>query len=349
MKKYLLSIAALLLGLLAHSQEADDLGNYAEVSVIARLDLNPYFGKDATEFTLGNSSIYTYFTGSASEHFSWTLQNHWFSGNSFLGPEPNPWEMFRGLGSTASTNFIDLAYVDLMFGGWTFTLGKQCIATGGHEYDDDDWDVYTGLASPFWNSLSCYQWGGTVAWTTPSEMSTFALQMTTSPYGERPFTNGLWTWSAQWTGEYGWFAPTWSLSALTRNDYIPGAPGPKRGCDWIVVLGNQFLLDQWTIELDWTNCSGFMTDRAMAGHTFHGKVNFEPSERWNVALQGNFCKDNSAYFEVNPWWNAGAIAEFFPLKDSDALRVHAYVAYDSLYNAFLLKVGARYNLTFKLW
>ena len=38
MKKYLLSIAALLLGLLAHSQEADDLGNYAEVSVIARLD-----------------------------------------------------------------------------------------------------------------------------------------------------------------------------------------------------------------------------------------------------------------------------------------------------------------------
>ena len=70
MKKYLLSIAALLLGLLAHSQEADDLGNYAEVSVIARLDLNPYFYKDATEFTLGNSSIYTHFTGSASEHFS---------------------------------------------------------------------------------------------------------------------------------------------------------------------------------------------------------------------------------------------------------------------------------------
>ena len=92
-----------------------------------------------------------------------------------------------------------------------------------------------------------------------------------------------------------------------------------------------------------------ISSRILRGHTFHGKVNFEPSERWNFALQGNFCKDNSAYFEVNPWWNAGAIAEFFPLKDSDALRVHAYVAYDSLYNAFLLKVGARYNLTFKLW
>ena len=46
MKKYLLSIAALLLGLLAHSQEADDLGNYAEVSIIPRLDVNPIFGNE---------------------------------------------------------------------------------------------------------------------------------------------------------------------------------------------------------------------------------------------------------------------------------------------------------------
>ncbi|MBO6062615.1 MAG: hypothetical protein J6P62_01430 [Bacteroidales bacterium] len=348
MKKYFLSIAALLLGLLAHSQEADDLGNYAEVSVIARLDLNPNFYKDATEFTLGNSSIYTHFTGSASEHFSWTLVNHWFNGYSFLGQDADPWEMFRGIGSTAATNFIDMAYVDLMFGGWTFTLGKQCMATGGHEYDDWDWDVYyPNLNSSLWESLSCYQWGGKVAWTTPSELSTFALQMTTSPFGERPFSSGLWTWSAQWTGEYGWFAPTWSVTALTRNGATTGAP---RACDWLVSLGNQFLLDQWTIELDWSNCAGFMKDHTMAGHSIHGKVNFAPSERWNVALQGNFCKSTlDEYFDVNPWWNAGAIAEFFPLKDSDALRLHACAVYDSCYGAFELLVGARYNLTFKLW
>ena len=345
MKKYLLSIAALLLGLLAHSQEADDLGNYAEVSVVTRLDLNPVFAKDASEFTLGNSSLYTRFTGSASEHFSWTLVNHWFSGSSFLGENADPWEYFHGLGCTQFTNFIDMAYVDLMFGNWTFTLGKQAMATGGHEYDDDDWDVYTGLASTFWNSLSCYQWGGTVAYTTPSELSTFSLQMTTSPYGEKPFTSGLWTWSAQWSGEYDWFAPTWSVTALQHD-----ATG-KRACDWFFVLGNQFLLDKWTIELDWTNCAGFKGDatRKILGHNIHAKVNYAPSERWNFALQGNFCKNNEEFFEVDPWWNAGAIAEFFPLKDSDALRLHAYVAYDNLTNGCLLKVGARYNLTFKLW
>ena len=108
MKKYLLSIAALLLGLLAHSQEADELGNYAELSVVARLDANPYFGNEP-EFTLGNSSIYTLFTGSASEHFSWALQNHWFSGNSFLGPEADPFDQFKGLGYSDNTNFLDLA------------------------------------------------------------------------------------------------------------------------------------------------------------------------------------------------------------------------------------------------
>ncbi len=348
MKKYLLSIAALLLGLLAHSQEADDLGNYAEVSVVTRLDLNPVFYKDATEFTLGNSSLYTRFTGSASEHFSWTLVNHWFSGNSFLGKDADPWVHFRDLGHSNTTNFIDMAYVDLMFGGWTFTLGKQCIATGGHEFDDDDWDVYTGLASPLWNSLACYQWGGTVAYTTPSELSTFSLQMTTSPHGERPFASGMWAWSAQWTGEYAWFAPAWSVSALMNEGSDPGSP---RGCDWIVDLGNKFLLNQWSIELDWTNCVGVKESpaRKISGNSFHAKVNYAPSERWNFALLGNFNKDNEQFFEASPWWNAGAIAEFFPLKDSDALRVHAYVAYDNLENAFMLKVGARYNLTFKLW
>ena len=99
MKKYLLSIAALLLGLLAHSQEADDLGNnYAEVSIIPRLDLNPAWYTEGFEFTLGSSSLYTLFEGSASEHFSWTVVNHWFNGNSFLGPDADAWDLFKALG-----------------------------------------------------------------------------------------------------------------------------------------------------------------------------------------------------------------------------------------------------------
>ena len=366
MKKYLLSIAALLLGLLAHSQEADDLGNYAELSVVARLDLNPVFGSEP-EFTLGNSSIYTYFTGSASEHFSWTLQNHWFSGYSFLGEDADPFEQFKGLGYSNTTNFIDMAYVDLSFGGWTFTLGKQCITTDGHEYDADDWDVYTGLATPLWNDLACYQWGGTVAYTTPSEMSTFSLQMTTSPFGERPFGSGLWSWSAQWIGQYDWFLPTWRFSVLGREGNPYGST--PRDYDFLVSLGNAFDFDDWSICLDWSNTAGVgyehnlvVLDRLttfeyapssyglLKGSTFHGRVDYAPSERWNLALQGNYIYRPEDVKEWIPsWWNAGAIAEFFPLRDSDALRLHAYVAYDSLLEAFSFNVGARYDLTFNLW
>ena len=72
MKKLLLTVAALLPGLLAYSQEADDLGRYAEVTLIPRLDLNPTYtaGESGLGFNHGNTSIYTLFEGSLSEHFS---------------------------------------------------------------------------------------------------------------------------------------------------------------------------------------------------------------------------------------------------------------------------------------
>ena len=367
MKKYLLSIAALLLGLLAHSQEADDLGNYAEVSVISRLDLNPTWYRSAGEtgFDLGTSSIYTQFEGRASEHFSWTVVNHWFSFTDWPSGDFEAFELFKTLGYSDANNFIDILKADLTFGSWTFTLGKDCITTGGHEYDDDDYDVHTPLASPLWNDLACYQWGGKVAWTTPSELSTFSLQMTTSPFGERPFGSGLWTGSAQWVGEYGWFLPTWSVSAMGREGNPYGSA--PHDYDFLISLGNAFDFEDWSICLDWSNTAGIGWNNPGAlasndsrilddyhygllkGSTFHGRVNYAPSERWNLALQGNYIltPDNQVWYPS--WWNAGAIAEFFPLRDTDALRLHAYVAYDTLQEAFSFNVGARYNLTLNLW
>ena len=297
MKKYLLSIAALLLGLLAHSQEADDLGNYAEVSIIPRVDVNPIFGSEP-EFSLGNSSLYTLFEGSASEHFSWTVAAHLFSASSFTGCLEESGDLYRMLGYSDSNNVFDLAYVDLTFGSWTFNLGKNCIMTGGHEYDDYDWMVHPQLASPLWNDLACYQWGGKVSYTTPSEMSTFSLQMTTSPFGEHPFASGLWTNTAGMTDDY--------------DDFLRGG-------------------------------------------TFHGFVKYAPSERWDFSLCGNYSSQYALQngrivpFDEPARWNLGAVAQFYPLFDSQDLRLHAFAAYDSAIGGFQLCVGAVYNLSFKLW
>ena len=59
MKKTLVTAATLLLCFLAHSQEADDLGQVAELSVVAR-------GESLYGDPLGNSSLYTLLDGSIS-------------------------------------------------------------------------------------------------------------------------------------------------------------------------------------------------------------------------------------------------------------------------------------------
>lgn len=346
MKKYLLSIAALLLGLLAHSQEADDLGNYAEVSIIPRLDLNPSWTSNpkTSGFDLGNSSLYTLFEGSASEHFSWTVANHWFAAGNWFTPEMDAWEMFKGLGYSDTTNWIDFLKADLTFGSWTFTLGKDCITTGGHEYEEWDWEVHPLMASPIWNDLAPYQWGGKVAWTTPSEMSVFSLQMTTSPFGEHPFSSGLWTYSFQWSGAYGWFSPMWSVSAFGID---------KGQYNWLISLGNQILLEDWTFTLDWSNTSGIDEEYTsfMPGHTFHGRIDYAPSDRWDVSLRGNYIYSNSTGYLDTPMraYNIGAAFEFYPLRDSQDLRLHAVAHYDAFSSAFSLSFGVLYNLRITLW
>ena len=343
MKKYLLSIAALLLGLLAHSQEADELGNYAEFSIIPRLDLNPGWYSSPKEFgfDLGNSSLYTLFEGTASEHFSWTVANHWIACSSFDWFKEETSALYTGLGYSDTNNLFDFAKVDLTFGSWTFTLGKDCLATGGHEYEDWDWEVHPILATPLWNELPCYQWGGKVAWTTPSELSTFSLQMTTSPFGERPFGSGLWTYSAQWGGDYGWFSPLWSVSALGVD---------KGEYNWIVSLGNQFFANDWTFTLDWTNTCGLNETYSglLGGSTFHGRVDYAPSERWDLSLRGNYVVTDKSLYEGN-WWNLGTVFQFYPLRDSQDLRLHAVAEYDTFMEGICFSFGVLYNLRLKLW
>ena len=335
MKKYLLSVAALLLAWPLLSQEADDLGNnYAEVSIIPRLDLNPSWNSTSGfGFDLGNSSLYTLIEGSFSENLSFTVANHWLAAGGWV-EDFAPFEMFQGLGYSDTTNWLDYLSVDYSLGSWTFTLGKDCMLTGGHEYDDWDWDVYPVLASPVWNGLSPYQWGGKVAWTTPSEQSTVSLQMTTSPFGEHPFSSGLWTWSAQWSGEYGWASPLWSATVLSRE----GA-----GPDYLISLGNQFLFGDWTVTLDWSNCCAVDYDNScmIKGSTLHGRVDWAASETLGLSFRGNLVNGKG----FGNWSNAGLICEYTP---SESLRLHALAAYDSL-SGVTVGAGILYNLKFRLW
>lgn len=335
MKKLLLSFAALLLGLLAHSQEAKDSGSYAEVTFIPRLDVNPYLNTASKGgINFGNSSFYTLFEGSFSEHISWSVANHWLhvdGGTNWL---------YKNAGRSDETNFLDILTLNFNYGNWSMTVGKDMISTGGFEFDDWDWDVYTGFASPLWNGLSAYQWGAKFGWTNDSENTTLSLQMTSSPYGEHPFSSGLWTYSAQWRGDYGPYSLIGSFGAFQagNNDF-----------DKLFSLGQKLSFDKWAFTLDWSTMAGFNDEwRLSAGNYFFGRLDYYISEKFNVQLRGGYvsaCTKTT----LPSYWKLGSVLEFYPIQDSDALRLHAFVSYDSLMASTTFSIGARYNLYLKLW
>lgn len=346
MKKLLSLTAAMLLCFLAHSQEAEVTGSHAEVTIIPRLDLSPNFEDSKLGFTHGNSSIYTLFEGSVGEHFSWTLVNHWLSSlNTEATPEYNYGWPYVNLGYSDSVNWIDFLKFDLSFGNWTFTLGKDMLTTLGFEYERWDWEVNFDFITPFFSVLPCYQWGGKIAYTTNSGMSTFSAQMTTSPYGERPFSSRLWAYSAQWRGEYGFFEPIWSYSALQYG---------KGAFQHVFTLGNRFSFGEaFALTLDWTAaaCTESYKDTpsSMVENGFfncvRGEFSYAPSERFEASLNSywNKPKADDTSFCI------GGEVRFYPLKDSQDLRLHGSLAYNTYFNYFGLTVGALYNLRIRCW
>lgn len=362
MKKTLLSIAATLLSFLAFSQEAE-LGNYAELTFTPRLDLNPtYVSGDGWGFNHGNSSIYSLFEGSASEHFSWTVQNTWiYCGGDYAWP-------YTGLTYSNANNWLNFCKADLTFGNWTFTLGKDIISSGGFEYEDWDWDVHSIGASPFWNSFIGYQWGGKVAYTNNAENTTFSLQAVTSPFGERPFASKLFAYSAQWRGEYDWYSSIWSVSGIEsyENDDlclgVNSLSGNKR-INWLFYLGNRFTFGDFTATLDWSNTPGYVNAMAVpdpfeyysfGGSNFQATLSYAPSEKWDATIKANYTTNWKKYkndynlMEDNGLYNLAGIFQYYPLKD-DSLRLHAIVSYSQLCQNCVISLGARYNFSLKLW
>lgn len=328
---------------LAHSQEADDLGNYAEFTFIPRLDLNLSTQNSEFGADLGNSSIYTLFEGSAGEHFSWTVANHWLHAGGDYG-----WP-YSSLGYSNTTNWLDYFLADFSFGNWTFSLGKDMIQTGGFEYDEWDWDIHPTFASYLWNTLPCYQWGGKVAFTTPSEMTNLALQVTASPLVERPFEDGKGTLSFMWRGEYGWYSNIWSATAMEAygND----------NRTYLYALGNRFTFsDEWSWTLDlqlMTRSIDYYEADAMYGAVLN-TVSYCPSDKLDFALKGGFYgigdKDDFPAFDSDASftaYNIGIIANFYPLKDS-SLRLHGFLNYNSEEGG-ILGIGATYNLRVFGW
>ena len=349
MKRLLVVCAASLLPcFLVSAQEADNSGRSVELSVIPRLDLNPTFSPGGSAgFTLGNTSLYSLFEGDLTENLSFSVSNHWAAFEQLddvLAPTKT---LYQNTLYSYDTNWLDWAYMTYSFGQFAVTLGKDMITTGGLEFDDYDFEVHPALVSSYWHELACYQWGGKFAFTTPSESDTFSLQVTTSPFGDRPFASKLFNYSLEWRGEHGPLETIWSATALGTE---PGKYQP------VFTLGQRLNFDSITVGLDAFSVIGDEDEEENVilhrGITLMPSILYSPSEKFDILAKGgyeNYSLETVLDDEpVKHWW-AGLAFHWYPLKDSQDLRVHAVAAYrpgnEDFFAPVSLTVGLLYNIS----
>ena len=347
MKRLLVVCAASLLPcFLVSAQEADNSGRSVELSVIPRLDLNPVFSTEkggGTEFTLGNTSLYSLFEGDLTENLSFSVANHWAAFDSVHDVFGSTKALYQNTLYSYDTNWLDWAYLTYSFGQFAVTLGKDMITTGGLEFDDYDFEVHPALVSTYWHELACYQWGGKIAFTTPSEADSFSFQATTSPFGERPFASKLFNYSVEWRGEHGPLETIWSATALGT------APGEFQP---VFALGQRLNFDTVTIGLDAFSVVGDEDDEENTllhkGITLMPSVLFSPSEKFGILAKGgyeNYSLNTVLDDEpVKQWW-AGLALHWYPVEN---LRVHAVAVYrpdNVLFMPVSLTLGLLYNIS----
>ena len=334
MKKFLVVCAACLLScFLVHAQEADDSGRSVGLSVIPRFDLNPTFSlknDGSGEFTLGDSSLYSLVEGNLSDAFSFSICNHWLAADwdSIQSLYQNSWR-------SDDVTWLDWAYLTWQTGNVSLTAGKQPMTFGAFEFDAYDFEVHSFLGSALWNNVNVYQWGVKAGWTNPQENTELAFQVTTSPFGERPFSSKLFNYSAEWRGSYGDFQNIWSATLVQRDtdDFFP-----------VLTLGQQYTIqDATTFGLDVFTAVGDEMEIMQKGITLVGTVSIAPSERFDITAravaEANSETDNKDLV-------LGLNANWFPVKGNDSFRLHAACGWRHDLNLVSLTVGALYYLNF---
>ncbi len=353
MRKTLALLVTALCYFSASAQEAEVSGNkMPELTIIPRIDVNPYIpvGKNGMRgVDFGNSSLYTLLEGSVG-NFSYSMSNHWLS--------TDPAALYRNSLRTDDSTWLDWLTFTYSTGGFSVTLGKNYTFLGSYELDPMDVEVHYNLSSTFWNNIVSYQWGGSIAYTTPDEASTVALQFSTSPFGERPFASKLFAYSLYWAGEYGCWSPIWSANFMEweRGRFVS-----------ILALGNRFDAGPVAFEVDYMNRATSVKRFFDQEMLLTAKVAYNHHDRLEVFAKCGYERRHGEedMFGYGDDWEVdgtivptglardrdyifyGAGAHWWPLRGSQDLRLHAVVAANNYARSVSVSVGATYffNLT----
>ena len=225
----------------------------------------------------------------------------------------------KSITSDNPLNATDFLYFDWKLNDkWSFAFGKQEIFIGGYEYDYAPIDVY--FYSDFCNTLpECYSFAAT-AFYNITDRQQLVLQVSNSPYFGG-FSNEL-SYNLAWFGRIAsWWETIWSVNEAEFQD--------GKFMNYI-ALGNQFLLGDFTVDVDFMNqyCSDY-DDFLFTDWNIVGKVNYKYKD-FNFFVKGGYDKTpvnaplwalSSAVYDGEYSYFGGGF-EYFPLKNKD-LRLHA--------------------------
>ena len=216
-----------------------------------------------------------------------------------------------------AVDHLNLTYTT---GAWAFTAGKQTVAVGGYEYDRAPIDFYFG--SEYWYNMACYQWGVNAKYNFGTENNdALMLQVVQSSFRSAANPN-MYSYNLMWSASYGWLDILHSVNML---EYLPG-----KFVNFI-ALGHQFNMGDFSLQLDWMNRAD-LEHFNFKDFSVMADLAWSPSEKLNVFAKATYDvnKDNLADYCVmagSELTRVGAGVEYFPIKDSRAIRFHGTYSY----------------------
>lgn len=353
MKKFLVVCAAATLCCsLVSAQEAEDAGRGAELSIVPRFDAGILRSVEdkSTSFNFGNTSLYTFFEGNISESWSFSLCNHWVASDwgattlqeAIGAPTKALYQIYKPFGGEAANNFLDWAYLSYAPGNFEFSLGKMPMIVGGFEFDENDVDVHPIATSLFWNTFTVYQPAFAASWTTPSEMTTFTLQVSADQFNRRP------SYGLKWAGEYGPFSTNWSAVLVS---YIAPEDPASVTLRPILSFGNRLTLGHFSLTADFINrCGDPAYERPdISGHTLLTTLAYAPSEQFNMAVRcaWNRVKEDLDLYGSGDFLTTSLQANWYPIEDDDMFRIQFCAG--MMDKSPFAVLGTTWNFGFKIW
>ena len=316
-----------------------------------------------------NSSVYTHFEGDIIPGLHFNLVNHWLcgTGDGIVSLYKNAW--------TTENNWCDYATLSYEFPfGLKFTAGKECLAVATYEYEPYDYDCHPLLCSGMWNNFNAYQLGAKASWCF-SDTREVGFQVSSSPFNYKPFSEGLFAYSL-----YGFFdknpedelgfSGRVALNAMQFEKKVAGDPASRNGFVWMPSLGLRLDVNDFWVGID-------AAARFASESSYFGPKDPQPIREGNVILNLGYAfeddfevfaragwepchgtysflnyyeytvdeetgEEYAVPFPKNTGFCGGVGINWYPLTDSQDLRVHAVVGGSNYARSLAFNIGITY-------